>query len=361
MRNSVQGREFVSDHVGRPVLRYTHRNEAVQSHRRAEHEVGHLVVIVLIRSDFGGDFDQRLQNTFRPAVHQRRNARDGQVLLHDVYESVCDTAGYLERRQREGGFGIEDRELRERVVARELLLRGEVGDHRPGVHFGAGGRQGHHVAERNDFADFVFIEHQLPGIAVVGNARSDELGTVEYRAAAHREQKIDLFGFALGNGFAQGFDFGIRLDAPELYEVAAFERCDHLVVHAVFLDGAAAESNHDLLVGRNLFRQLGDGAFAEDQLDRILESEVVHTFLVYSVCFPDEVPQGSFCRVESIVSSFIFYAAFSRYRLYPDSFSFCSSYMRSRNLVAARKSNDLAARSISSRARAICVSMLSVE
>lgn len=105
------------------------------------------------------------------------------------------------------------------------------------------------------------------------------------------------------------------------------------------------------LVGRNLFRQLGDGAFAEDQLDRILESEVVHTFLVYSVCFPDEVPQGSFCRVESIVSSFIFYAAFSRYRLYPDSFSFCSSYMRSRNLVAARKSNDLAARSISSRAR----------
>ena len=166
--------------------------------------------------------------------------------------------------------------MRERVVERELLLRGEVGDHRPGVHFGAGGRQGHHVAERNDFADFVFIEHQLPGIAVVGNARSDELGTVKYRAAAHREQKIDLFGFALGNGFAQGFDFGIRLDAPELYEVAAFERCDHLVVHAVFLDGAAAESNHDLLVGRNLFRQLGDGAFAEDQLDRILESEVVH-------------------------------------------------------------------------------------
>lgn len=153
MRNAVQGRQFVSDHVGRPVLRHAHGDEAVQSHRRAEHEVGHLVVIVLIRSDFGGDFDQRLQNTFRPAVHQRRNARDGQVLLHDVYESVCDTAGYLERRQREGGFGIEDRELRERVVERELLLRGEVGDHRPGVHFGAGGRQGHHVAERNDFAD----------------------------------------------------------------------------------------------------------------------------------------------------------------------------------------------------------------
>ncbi len=130
-----------------------------------------------------------------------------------------------------------------------------------------------------------------------------------YRAAAHREQKIDLFGFALGNGFAQGFDFGIRLDAPELYEVAAFERCDHLW-SAPFLDGAAAERDHHLLVGRNLFRQLGDGAFAEDQLDRILESEVVHTFLVYSVCFPDELPQGSFRRVESIVSSFIFYAAF---------------------------------------------------
>lgn len=34
--------------------------------------------------------------------------------------------------------------------------------------------------------------------------------------------------------------------------------------------------------------------------------------------------------------------------------SFCSSYMRSRKRAAARKSSDLAARSISSRARSIC-------
>ncbi len=139
--------------------------------------------------------------------------------------------------------------------------------------------------------------------------------------------------------------FGIRLDAPELYEVAAFERCDHLVVHAVFLDGAAAESNHDLLVGRNLFRQLGDGAFAEDQLDRILESEVVHTFLVYSVCFSRRIAaRFFFVRLKALFQASYFMPHFRATVCTRTLSAFCSSYMRSRNFAAARKSNDLAAR-----------------
>ena len=61
VRQSVQRRQFVADHVGRPVLSDAHRDEAVESHRRREHEIGHQVVVVLVLADFGCDLDERLQ------------------------------------------------------------------------------------------------------------------------------------------------------------------------------------------------------------------------------------------------------------------------------------------------------------
>ena len=53
---------------------------------------------------------------------------------------------------------------------------------------------------------------------------------------------------------------------------------------AVAFDAAAAESDHDPLVGGNEFRQAGDLPLAENQLGRIVIDEIVHgEYLFYSI------------------------------------------------------------------------------
>lgn len=132
--------------------------------------------------------------------------------------------------------------------------------------------------------------------------------------------------------------------------------------YTAFFDGAAAESNHDLLVGRNLFRQL-DGAFAEDQSWTgfwKVKLFIRFSFILF-VFSPDELLQGSFRRGELLFQAHILCRIFAL----PFVPGLLSAFVL-RTWVAEfgswpGKSNDLAARSISSRARAICVSMLSVE
>ena len=51
-------------------------------------------------------------------------------------------------------------------------------------------------------------------------------------------RKSTFRSFAQRNGFAQGLDGRVRLDAPELDQVAAFECGDDLIVDAVTLDTA---------------------------------------------------------------------------------------------------------------------------
>ena len=78
------------------------------------------------------------------------------------------------------------------------------------------------------------------------------------------------------DGLADGLDRRVGLDAPEFDPVTAFEGLDDLVVNAVAAHAAAAEGNHDLLVGRDQFAESGDLSFAENQFRRIVINEIIH-------------------------------------------------------------------------------------
>ena len=192
-----------------------------------------------------------------------------------MHESIRKSAGYLTLRQRIERLGIEDRE--DRIIAVEsIFFLGLVArNDRPGVHLGTRGRHGEDRSQRHGLAGLP-LEHDVPCIAVVEKARSDEFRTVDDRPAADSQQEVHLPLFAQRNGFAQGLDRRIRLDAPELDQIAAFECGDDLIVDAVTLDASAAEGQHDAFSGGNELRQTGDLALAENQFGRIVIDEVVH-------------------------------------------------------------------------------------
>ena len=222
MRQAVQRRQLVADHVRRPVLRHAHTDHVVQGQRRRKHVFRHRVVIALVRQRFGSDFDHRMQDAFGPAVHQPRLMGRSHILLQHMHESIRKSAGYLTLRQRIERLGIEDRE--DRIIAVEsIFFLGLVArNDRPGVHLGTRGRHGEDRSQRHGLAGLP-LEHDVPCIAVVEKARSDEFRTVDDRPAADSLQEVHLPLFAQRNGFAQGLDRRIRLDAPELDQVAAFE------------------------------------------------------------------------------------------------------------------------------------------
>ena len=278
MRQSVQRRQFVADHVGRPVLSDAHRDEAVESHRRREHEIGHQVVVVLVLADFGCDLDERLQNAFGPTIHHPRLPRDGHILLHDVHEGIGQSAGHLPLGQREGLFGIEYRKERVVAVERIFLLRLAARDDGAVVHLRACGRDRQHRTQRYGALRSA-LAHQFPCIAVVEQSCRDEFRAVDDRTAAHGQQEIDFALLAQCDRLAQRLDRRVGFDAPELDRVAAREGGAHLVVDAVAPDRAAAESHHHALAGWNQLAEPGDHPLAEDQLRGVLKNEILHNFL----------------------------------------------------------------------------------
>ncbi|MNY02975.1 hypothetical protein D3C86_1355700 [compost metagenome] len=193
-------------------------------------------------------------------------------------EGVHDAVGDLAGRQREGRFGIEDREAGVDVLAheRELLAGLPLGDDRVAVHLGAGRRQGQDRAKRQRRLDARALGQDVPGIALEVHGRRDELGPVEDRAAADGEQELHALLAHQLDGGHQGLEPRVGLDAAELQNLAPRKRLLDLVVHAVGLDAAAAVGQEDLGAGRDLLCQAGDLALAEVDPDRVLETEVLH-------------------------------------------------------------------------------------
>ena len=112
MCNTMKRCELVTDVVSSPVLRHTHRDEAVERHSGTEHILRHEVVIARIFLNLWCDFDESLEDAFCPAVDERVDVGVGEVLFHNVHERVGNTASNLIWWDRVGYLWVEDRELR---------------------------------------------------------------------------------------------------------------------------------------------------------------------------------------------------------------------------------------------------------
>ena len=230
---------------------------------------------MLVLPDFRSDFNHRMQDPLGPAVHQTRLAGRGHVLFQHMHEGIGQPAGDLPLRQRVEGFRIENREDRIIAVKGVLLLGFLTRNDRTRIHLRTRGRHREDGAQRNGFIR-LSLEHDIPRIALVEQARSDEFRTVDDRSAAHGQQEVGTVLTAQSHGLADRLDGGIGFDAPEFDPVAPFERLHDLIVNPVAAHAAAAEGNHDLLVGRDQFAESGDLSFAENQFRRIVINEIIH-------------------------------------------------------------------------------------
>ncbi len=85
---AVQGGDLVAQHVGRPVLRYTGPDQAVQRQSGAPHDVGAHLVVFRFHQRLGALFQQSQQQTFGEAILHLGVDRIGEVLLQDVDEGI---------------------------------------------------------------------------------------------------------------------------------------------------------------------------------------------------------------------------------------------------------------------------------
>ena len=228
---------------------------------------------------------QRQQDALGEPVLQRRIDVVGQVLLQHLHVGVHRAVGELAVGQREGRLRVEDRESRVGVLREEEQFFGRrlARDDRAAVHLRAGAGQGEHRAQRQGIANERPVAQEVPGFVarVLGGGR-DELGAVDDRPAAGRQQEIDPFRFDLGDGLHAGFIAGIRLDAAELDDATAFQRQNDLIVNAVPPDRPAPEGQHDLGLFGDEVLDLGNGSLAEDDPGGVVIREVQHVVFLSS-------------------------------------------------------------------------------
>ncbi len=120
-------------------------------------------------------------------------------------------------------------------------MGGFAGDHRIEIHFRAGGRQRNYRAQRNGLRDCGALGAEVPGVALrVKRGQRDELGGIEHRAAADREQESDFFPAAYFDGLHAGLIVRIGFNAPKLQHLKARESLLDLVIDAIGANGTAA-------------------------------------------------------------------------------------------------------------------------
>ena len=124
-----------------------------------------------------------------------------------------------------------------------------IGDDGTAVHLRTSTGSSNDRADRDGFCrKLVRSEFHFPDILFQLCLRRDDLAAVDHAAAAHGQDEIGLIFFGQPRAFLH---FGIRRvrhDAGELDDILAIflQRLHHFIIDAVFLDGSAAISEHDI-------------------------------------------------------------------------------------------------------------------
>src|SRR3990167_5909000 len=106
--------------------------------------------------------------------------------------------------------------------------------------------------------------------------RGNELAAVDHRAAADGQDEIAVVAPGLRHGPQQGVELRIGFDAGEAADGEARQCLLDLGPDAVLEDAAATVGDQHAAAGGNFLAELGDLAFAEMDLGRIMKTEITH-------------------------------------------------------------------------------------
>ena len=273
----------MANHVGSPVLGYTHGNETVQCHGSRHHEFAHQVIILFVLFDERGYLHEGSQNTFAPAIHQVWFIAFRHILFHDMNKSVCQSTGNLEIGKRESDGRVENGKDGIVGIKRILLMSFPAWNHGSVVHFGTGGRDSQHCSQWNSHLWASFF-HQFPGVSLVWDTCGNQFGAINDRTTAYGKQEIYILFLAYGNCLFQCVYIGIGLNSPKLGIITSFECLGYLFVNSVCFDTSSSKGNHDTLVGRNLLSQLVYHSFTEKESGRVVKNEIIHNLYWVFYC-----------------------------------------------------------------------------
>ena len=259
-----------------PVLRHTHADEVIKTHRGSVHVVAHQVVIGLVFADLRSDFHHGGNHAFSPAVQHARLTRGRHVLLEAVNDDIGQTASDVIRRNGVRDFRIQNGEFRISTAECQLLTQGAVRDHGTVIHFGTRSRHRHDSGKR-DLLFSCVTHNDIPRIFFRhGDTGCDQLRGVGDRTATDSQEHVNLFFKTELDGFTNGFNSRIGFNAPEFHRLVILQSGFHLVVDTIGLDATATERDHHLLVFTDQVSQTSDLTTTENELGGILKFKILH-------------------------------------------------------------------------------------
>lgn len=210
-------------------------------------------------------------------------------LLEDVVYRVGCAAGGLPLVDGVGVFGIEEGcgGVEDRIDVTALVVYRGVGNDAAAVVFASRRGERDDIDDRQGGLRLDLAGDEVPALAVVFRAGGDSLRAVEDRAAADREDDVDIIFLAEPRAVDyRGIVPRVRLDAGELDDVEAAEQLLYLVVKPDLLYRASAVGEQDVLPETpDSVGQVFYDAFSEIEFGGGVIGEVFDHFVFLRVLF----------------------------------------------------------------------------
>ena len=225
--------------------------------------------------------DDAAHHGFAQVIRQVVFVRLAEIGFHRVAQRVERAGDHLTEGHGQRIRRIKESEIRLRTKDAGLELLFLVRNHCARVHLGASAEHRHDRAQRNELAGEGVLDHfHVPDVLVQLRLRGDDLAAIGHRTAAHGENQIDVMLPRQLRALLHLDIGGVRHDAGELDHIFALciQNAHHFVIHAVFLDGAAAIRQHHrwAILLQQAAQILLHAALAEIHLGFVLEDKVVH-------------------------------------------------------------------------------------
>ena len=264
-----------------PVLAPADAAGIIVRHHAGPHDVCPRFIVIRI-GDYARPFmDHGQQQGFNQPVCNFNLGGVGQIPFIEMSHDVRDPGRGLERRERLGQSGVQNREFRTDGVSGGAALEHPVlqGNDTVRTAFAAGGRNRQHRADGERFFN-IFSAVEIPKIAVIDRSGGNGFGRVDGAAAAHGQNKIDLFFPAQFDSFIDQAAAGIGFHAAETERDKAFrfQGSFHPVDQPGTEGAAPAEVNQDPAAAEAFNQSSGliFRIFTENKAGGGIKSKVVH-------------------------------------------------------------------------------------
>ena len=217
--------------------------------------------------------------------------RLAKISLHRVAQRIERAGDDLLKRHGHRVVGVEEGKICLCAPECALDLFVLVGDDRAVVHLGASAEHRDDGAQRDELRGAVMLGVlKLPQVLAQHGLRGNDLAAVGDRAAANRQNQVNMVFFCQLRALLHFGVGGVGHDAGELDDIfaRAVQDVGDFRIHTVALDGTAAVGQQHIgaVIGQQAFQILFYAALPKIDLGGVFKNEVVHSDKLLSCFLP---------------------------------------------------------------------------